>query len=195
MTWSITDPTVRRVWHGLDGTKLLPEAMLTNLQWDLLVFTWVQFGSKCLRYWSLVRVCKLLIKDYSHISQGQMSWYYYIMDYRCVSIPPHNEVVGGILVSLRPSVRPSRVPCPLCSIYSSGWILSIFGTNDQYHERVCRMWWPLTLTYTFKVIWPWLRKSCPLFFLYLAQLITSIRECVACYFLPESWNLNFWQMF
>ena len=24
------------------------------------------------------------------------------------------------------------------------------------------MWWPLTLTYIFKVIWPWLWKSCPL---------------------------------
>ena len=26
--------------------------------------------------------------------------------------------------------RLSRIPCPLCSIYSSEWILSIFGTND-----------------------------------------------------------------
>ena len=25
---------------------------------------------------------------------------------------------------------------------------------------MCRMWWPLTLTYIFKVIWPWLWKSC-----------------------------------
>ena len=23
--------------------------------------------------------------------------------------------------------------CPLCSVYSSGWILFIFGTNDHYH--------------------------------------------------------------
>ena len=73
---------------------------------------------------------------------------------------------GGKLVSLRPSVRPSvrpsRMPCLLCNIYSSGWILSILGTNDYYHERVCRAPWPLTLTYIFKVIWPWLRKSCPL---------------------------------
>ena len=27
---------------------------------------------------------------------------------------------------------------------------------------MCRMWWPLTLTYIFKVIRPWLWKSCPL---------------------------------
>ena len=25
---------------------------------------------------------------------------------------------------------------------------------------MCRMWWPMTLTYIFKVIWPWLWKSC-----------------------------------
>ena len=54
---------------------------------------------------------------------------------------------GGILVSLRPSicpsVRPSRMPCPLCNIYSCGWILFILGTNDQYHERVCRAPWPV----------------------------------------------------
>ena len=39
--------------------------------------------------------------------------------------------------SLRcPSVHPSvclsiNISCPPCSIYSSGWILSILGTNDQ----------------------------------------------------------------
>ena len=27
---------------------------------------------------------------------------------------------------------------------------------------MCRMWWPLTMTYIFKVIRPWLWKSCPL---------------------------------
>ena len=50
--------------------------------------------------------------------------------------PPHNEVVGGILVSLRPSVRPfvrpSRIPCPLCSAFSSRWIhfnLCIFSSK------------------------------------------------------------------
>ena len=60
--------------------------------------------------------------------------------------------------SVCPSVRPSRIPCPLCNSYSSGWILSILGTNDHYHERVCRAPWPLTLTYIFKVIRPWLRN-------------------------------------
>ena len=109
--------------------------------------------------------------------------------------PPHNEVVGGYIgftPSVRPSVclsvRPSRIPCPLCSIYSSAWILSIFGTNDQQHERVCRMCWPLTVTYIFKVIWSWLwnRVRSVTFsvldrlFPYLPPIITAIRGCVAC---------------
>ena len=61
--------------------------------------------------------------------------------------PPHNEVVGGgILVSLRPSVcpsvrpsvpRPSRIPCPLCSFYSSGWIHFIFLHLIKQLQKVC----------------------------------------------------------
>ena len=76
--------------------------------------------------------------------------------------------------SVRPSVRPSRLPCLLCNIYSSGWILSILATNDHYHERVCRTQWPLTLTYIFKVIWPWLRKSCRLCSVYSSGWILFI---------------------
>ena len=90
--------------------------------------------------------------------------------------PPHNEVVGGVywFHSVRPSVRPSRMPCPLCIIYSYGWILFILSTNDHYHERVCRAPWPLTLTYIFKVIWPWLRESCPLCSVYSSGWILPI---------------------
>ena len=94
--------------------------------------------------------------------------------------PPHNEVVGGVYwfhsvrPSVCPSVRPSRMPCPLCIIYSYGWILFILGTNDHYHERVCRAPWPLTLTYIFKVIWPWLKKSCPLCSVYSSGWILPI---------------------
>ena len=94
--------------------------------------------------------------------------------------PPHNEVVGGVYwfhsvrPFVRPSVRPSRMPCPLCNIYSYGWILFILGTNDHYHERVCRSPWPLTLTYIFKVIRPWLRKSYPLCSIYSSRWILFI---------------------
>ena len=48
------------------------------------------------------------------------------------------------------------LPCPILIMYSSGLILSIFGTNHYQRERVCHVWRPLTLTYIFKVIQPWL---------------------------------------
>ena len=64
---------------------------------------------------------------YLHI---QDSWLY----------PTHNEVVwGGILVSHRPSVCPSCIPCPLCSAYISGWIHFIFIHLIKQLQKVCRM--------------------------------------------------------
>ena len=115
--------------------------------------------------------------------------------------PPNNEVVGGYIgftLSVRLSVRPSRLPCPLCNIYSSGWILSILATNDHYHERVCRTQWPLTLTYIFKVIRPWLRKSCPLCSVYSSGWIIFIFSTNTNYYsrvcrvLRVSQNLKIW---
>ena len=54
---------------------------------------------------------------------------------------------------------------------------------------MCCIYWPLTLTYTSKVIWPWPWKSCLLCSIYsswwilskkfLAQMITSMRGCIA----------------
>ena len=117
--------------------------------------------------------------------------------------PAQRSCWGGILVSLCPSVRLSvrlsRMPCPLCNIYSYGWILFILGTNDHYHERVCHAPWPLTLTYIFKVIRPWLRKSCPHCSVYssgwiiliLAQMIAIIRGCFACYTFFRIWKFEF----
>ena len=94
--------------------------------------------------------------------------------------PPNNEVVGGY-IGFTPSVCPSFCPsvCPGCRVRSVtstvlGWILSISATNDHYHERVCRTQWPLTLTYIFKVIRPWLRKSCPLCSVYSSGWILFI---------------------
>ena len=120
--------------------------------------------------------------------------------------PPYNEVVGGVywFHSVRPSVRSSRLPCLLCNIYSSGWILSILATNDHYHKRVCQTQWPLTLIYIFKVIWPWLRKSCPLCNIYSSGWILfyiwhkwslSLEGVSRVTFFSESGNLNFWQIF
>ena len=92
----------------------------------------------------------------------------------CWGVYWFHSVRLSVCLSVRPSVRLSRLPCPLCNIYSSGWILSILATNDHYHERVCPTQWPLTLTYIFKVIRPWLRKSCPFCSVYSSGWIIII---------------------
>ena len=42
-----------------DGTKPLPEPILTNHKWGLVAFTWEQFHRKCPRYLSLIWVWKI----------------------------------------------------------------------------------------------------------------------------------------
>ena len=44
-----------------DGTKPLPEPMLTNHQWSLVAFNWGHFHGKCLRNLSLIPVWKVVI--------------------------------------------------------------------------------------------------------------------------------------
>ena len=57
-----------------------------------------------------------------------------------IFIPPATKLGGvywiqpvclSVRLSVCLSVCPLTFSCPPCSIYSSGWILSIFGTNDQ----------------------------------------------------------------
>ena len=86
---------------------------------------------------------------------------------------------------IRPWIRKS---CLLCSVYSAGWIFFIFGTNDHYHYRVCRMllffriskFEFLANSKIFSAL-TLKKKSTGLdrFFPYLAQMITSMRVCVA----------------
>ena len=56
--------------------------------------------------------------------------------------PPHNKVVGGYIdftPSVRPSVRPPRIPCPRCSAYCFGWIHFIFIRRYQATSDVSRV--------------------------------------------------------
>ena len=60
-----------------DSTKPFPEPMLADHQWSPVTFIWMaftrgQFQKKCSRYLSLILVWKLLLEDYSHISQEPM---------------------------------------------------------------------------------------------------------------------------
>ena len=54
--------------------------------------------------------------------------------------PPHNEEyrIHSVRPSVCPSVvRPSRIPCPQCNAYSSGWIHFIF--THPIKQGVCRV--------------------------------------------------------
>ena len=54
----------------------------------------------------------------------------YVLIHHIIFYTPATKLGGyiGFTLSVRLSVNLS---CPPCSIYSSGWILSIFGTNDH----------------------------------------------------------------
>ena len=157
--------------------------------------------------------------DFRQISQtettvGHMPWSFQcVLTYTPLMLlyPTHNEVVGeynGFTPSVRLSVRVCRMcwpltltyickvirpwlrkSCLLCSVYSSGWIVCIFSTNYNYHKRVFslsrffRIW-------KFKVLanfwnfsaFTWIFFTVlDGFFPYLAQMITSMRGCVAYY--------------
>ena len=123
---------------------------------------------------------------------------------------PRNEVSGGyigftlsvclsVCLSVRLSVRLSvNLSCPPCSIYSSGRILSIFGTNDQSMRGcvACDEPWPWPISSrSFGLDLENRVRSVPFtvldgFFLYLAQMITIIRGCVACNVFFQ--NLEIW---
>ena len=64
----------------------------------------------------------------------------------------------------------------VASTVLDGFFPYLIQMITSIHEKVCRMWWPLTwsLTYIFKVIRPWLWKSCPLCNVFSSKSIISI---------------------
>ena len=50
--------------------------------------------------------------------------------------PAQSKVVGGYMTRFH-SVRPSRILCPLCSTYSSGWIHFISMHLIKQLQKVC----------------------------------------------------------
>ena len=70
---------------------------------------------------------------------GQYNWAWVIIPLaqrRCWGVYWFHSV----RLSVRPSVpRPSRIPCPLCSFYSSGWIHFIFIHLIKQLQKVCRV--------------------------------------------------------
>ena len=67
-----------------------------------------------------------------------------VMHLCIIIIPPAQQSCWGGYIgftpSVRLSVRPSRIPCPLCSFYSSGWIHFIFIHLIKQLQKVCRVW-------------------------------------------------------
>ena len=79
--------------------------------------------------------------------------------------------------------------CPLCSVYSSGWIHFRCGTNYYYHYRVCRVipfffrickFEFLAIFKKFSALTVKKIYSCWWILSILVQMITSMRRCVAC---------------
>ena len=63
-----------------------------------------------------------------------------ISEYRCSNCSSYTpctaKLLGVIMVSLRPSVRLSHIPCLLCSVCSSGWIHFIFIQVIKQFQRM-----------------------------------------------------------
>ena len=73
--------------------------------------------------------------------------YYTVTMYPMQYMHHYTKLFGGYIgftLSVRLSVRPSvpclsRIPCPLCSFYSSGWVHFIFMHLIKQLQKVCRV--------------------------------------------------------
>ena len=92
----------------------------------------VKFDYFLPRVWCLLRRYQV---SGTHLAPRRCSCYY------------TTKLLGGYIgftpsvrLSVRPSVPcPSRILCPLCSFYSSGWIHFIFIHLIKQLQKVCRM--------------------------------------------------------
>ena len=123
----------------------------------------------------------------------------------CNYYTPRNEVRGVywihlVCLSVCLSVNHS---CPPCSIYSSGRILPIFGTNINSMRGCVACYdpwpWPITSRSFGRDLENRVRSVAFTvldgLFLYVAQMITIIRGCVACNVSFRIWKLEFFAFF
>ena len=105
-------------WGGGEGARTVKPQIIFKLGTEITDESNYDGSASfkmCLTHWGRV----------THLCVGKLT----------IIIPPATKL-GGILDSPCLSVRLSvclsvNLLCPPCSIFSSGWILSIFGTNDQ----------------------------------------------------------------
>ena len=146
------------------------------------------------------------------LPEHQQAWYWLCGTVNMYCCSRHNytlhttKLLGGILVSLRPSVHPSVRP--------ASRVRSVVSTvQDGFFPYLVQMINSMRGCIAFDDPWPWPISSRSFsldlenrvrsvastvldgFFLYLAQMITIIRGRVACNVFSESGNLNFWQIF
>ena len=103
--------------------------------------------------------------------------------------PPHNEVVGDgggdSFHSVRLPVRPSRIPCPLCSAYSS-WSFDTFlksVTLTCFHFGN----WCESLVCVIMVRRGYLRKQAFLVSIWLCRILFGVSKCnyISCSLVPS----------
>ena len=94
-------------------------------------------------YGILLGVIAWYLPPAKHVGSTSHLWW------SCVILlyPRTTKLLGGytgFTLSVRPSVRlsvhPSRIPCPLCSRCSFGWIHFIFTHLIKQLQKVCRVW-------------------------------------------------------
>ena len=121
--------------------KYVPRSPIDNKPALVLIMAWHWTGDKPLPEPIMTHICSTRGR---WVKRPQFPWnqsphFVSALETKCVSPSDfytlRNEVSGGYIgftLSVRLSVCLSvNLSCPPCSIYSSGWILSIFGTNDH----------------------------------------------------------------
>ena len=125
ITWANDDPARWYTYTSLDlnilrlrqnGSHFADESFKCFFVNEMLEFQ-LKF------HWSLFLMVQLTISHY-HTPAQWSCWGGYT----------------GFTLSVRPSVRPSRIPCPLCSTCSFGWIHFIFTHLIKQLQKVCRVW-------------------------------------------------------
>ena len=98
---------------------------------DIWKFIFLKGGQFSLAYYDILLNCYFSL--YS-------SFFKLLMLLQFIFIPPTRQRCGVYWFhSVRLSARPSRIPCPLCSTYSSGWIHFIFIHLIKQLQKVCRI--------------------------------------------------------
>ena len=108
--------------------------------WALLMFkVWIVQTTE----WWLFSI--MLSDQLKHIWNSQWFFIKNGLTFLVIIIPPTQRSCWGVYwfhsvrPSVRLSVRPSRIPRPLCSAYSSGWIHFIFIHLIKQLQKVCRV--------------------------------------------------------